>query len=85
MMNVRTYGLSGTGDLARDYATHLERVLEVVRANGCQPIYRASPEALRAAWRLYPVYFTPLWAHFMTVAMVLFPIAFVIYQLLRRH
>jgi len=78
MLNARTVKLQGTADLERDYAVHLDQVLQIVRERNCRPIYRATPEALVSAWRLYPTHFIPLWGYLATVLAVLLPLGFVL-------
>lgn len=84
-MNLRTVVLEGTGDLARDYAAHLDCVLDLVRKRGCRPIYRATPETLVLAWRMYPAYFAPLLLHLATVAILLSPLLLVLALWLARR
>ena len=84
MLNIRSEGLQGSGDLERDYAVHLERVLALIQERGCRPIYRSTPEALKAAWRLYPAFFTPVKIHVAMVLMLLGPALLLLLLLLRQ-
>ncbi|MCA9600229.1 MAG: hypothetical protein KC776_43295 [Myxococcales bacterium] len=54
--NRRTEYLDATGDLRADYLAHLRAVAERVRRSGSRPLYRTTPKAFSAVWKLFPLY-----------------------------
>lgn len=81
-MNARTTVLKGTDDLEADYAAHVAKVLELMRARGCQPLGLSSREALLAEYRLFPVLFMPEAACVMQLVAIVGLVAMVVVALL---